>query len=105
MFYTTPCSPSGVRPRPGESRQPMRTRAFLALSAAVAAVAIIPQATAAADPGVAALQIGLRAHGLYRGPIDGLTGPATTKAIRHLQAPARIAGDGVVGPETPAGPR
>jgi hypothetical protein len=77
----------------------MRIRAFLALPVVLVAASLTPQASAA-DPGVAALQVGLRAHGLYRGPIDGLTGPATQRAIRKLQARARIAVDGVVGPKT-----
>src|ERR671935_1008080 len=77
----------------------MRTRAILALPAVLAAAAFTPLA-AAADPGVAALQVGLLARGLYHGPIDGITGPATQKAIRKLQARARIAVDGVVGPKT-----
>jgi len=78
----------------------MHTRAFLALSALLAATAFAPQATAALNPGVAALQVGLHARGLYHGPIDGLAGPATEKAIRRLQVRARIAVDGVVGPKT-----
>ena len=77
----------------------MRIRAILALPVVLAAAALIPQASAA-DPGVAALQVGLHARGLYQGPIDGVTGPATEKAIRRLQARARIAVDGVVGPKT-----
>ena len=77
----------------------MRIRAFLALPVVLVAASLTPQASAA-DPGVAALQIGLRAHGLYRGPIDGITGPATQRAIRKLQARARLAVDGVVGPKT-----
>jgi peptidoglycan hydrolase-like protein with peptidoglycan-binding domain len=77
----------------------MRTRAFLALPAVLAAAAFTPLA-AAADPGVAALQVGLIARGLYHGPIDGITGPATQKAIRKLQAHARLTVDGVVGPKT-----
>jgi murein DD-endopeptidase MepM/ murein hydrolase activator NlpD len=78
----------------------MRIRAFLALSALLAAAAFIPQASAASDPAVAALQVGLHARGLYKGPIDGISGPATAKAIRRLQARARIDVDGVVGPKT-----
>jgi murein DD-endopeptidase MepM/ murein hydrolase activator NlpD len=77
----------------------MRTRAFLALSALLVAAAFVPQASAS-DPAVAALQVGLRARGLYKGPIDGLSGPATAKAIRRLQTRARIEVDGVVGPKT-----
>ncbi len=78
----------------------MRIRAFLALPVVLTAAALVPQASAAADPGVAALQVGLHARGLYRGPIDGITGPGTQRAIRRLQARARISVDGVVGPKT-----
>jgi peptidoglycan hydrolase-like protein with peptidoglycan-binding domain len=77
----------------------MRARAFLALPLILAAAAITPRATAA-DAGVAALQVGLRSHGLYQGPIDGVTGPSTAKAIRRLQKRAHITVDGVVGPQT-----
>ena len=77
----------------------MRTRAFLVLSALLAATAFAPRAEAR-SPGVAALQVGLHVHGLYRGPIDGIAGPATERAIRRLQRRARIAVDGVVGPKT-----
>jgi murein DD-endopeptidase MepM/ murein hydrolase activator NlpD len=79
----------------------MRTRAFLALLVLLVAAAVIPQASAS-DPRVAALQVGLHARGLYAGPIDGITGPATQKAIRKLQARARLEVDGVVGPKTRA---
>jgi peptidoglycan hydrolase-like protein with peptidoglycan-binding domain len=77
----------------------MRARALLALPLILAAAALTPSASAA-DAGVAALQVGLRSHGLYPGPIDGLDGPATAKAIRKLQKRAHIAVDGVVGPQT-----
>jgi murein DD-endopeptidase MepM/ murein hydrolase activator NlpD len=78
----------------------MRARALLALSVVVLAAAATTTQAAARDPAVAALQVGLHARGLYRGPIDGVTGPATQRAIRRLQARARIAVDGVVGPKT-----
>jgi murein DD-endopeptidase MepM/ murein hydrolase activator NlpD len=77
----------------------MRTRAFLALPVVFLAATAIPEASAS-DPSVAALQVGLHSRGLYRGPIDGITGPATQKAIRKLQAHAKITVDGVVGPKT-----
>jgi len=77
----------------------MRTRAILALPIVLLAVTATPQASAS-DPGVAALQVGLHARGLYSGPIDGITGPGTQKAIRKLQTRARITVDGVVGPKT-----
>jgi peptidoglycan hydrolase-like protein with peptidoglycan-binding domain len=99
MFYTNTCSPSRVPTRDGENGQSMRARALLALPLILAAAALTPRATAA-DAGVAALQVGLRAHGLYQGPIDGLTGPATAKAVRLLQKRSRLTIDGVVGPKT-----
>jgi murein DD-endopeptidase MepM/ murein hydrolase activator NlpD len=77
----------------------MRARALLALPLIIVAAAITPRASAA-DAGVAALQVGLRSHGLYQGPIDGITGPGTAKAVRRLQKHAHITVDGVVGPQT-----
>lgn len=49
---------------------------------------------AAGRPAVAALQVGLRARGLYSGEIDGLAGPATAAAIRRLQRRAGLAETG-----------
>jgi murein DD-endopeptidase MepM/ murein hydrolase activator NlpD len=49
---------------------------------------------------VAALQVALRAHGLYAGSVDGLTGPETERAVRIFQHRARITVDGVAGPQT-----
>jgi len=72
----------------------MRIRASLALPVVLLAVTVVPQAAGAWDPTVAALQVGLHSRGLYRGPIDGLAGPATDKAIRKLQRRSRIAVDG-----------
>jgi murein DD-endopeptidase MepM/ murein hydrolase activator NlpD len=77
----------------------MRIRASLALPVVLVVAVLTPQASAS-DPGVAALQVGLHARGLYSGPIDGITGPGTQKAIRKLQTRARITVDGVVGPKT-----
>jgi len=78
----------------------MRIRASLALPVVLLAVIVVPQSAAAWDPAVAALQVGLQSRGLYRGPIDGLAGPGTEKAVRKLQRRARISVDGVVGPKT-----
>ena len=77
----------------------MHARALLALPLILAAAAVTPSATAA-DAGVAALQVGLRSHGLYHGPIDGIRGRGTAKAIRRFQKRAHITVDGVVGPKT-----
>ena len=66
---------------------------FLALAAPTAALAV-------GKPNVAALQVALRARGLYVGTIDGLAGPSTTVGLRRFQRRARIAVDGVAGPQT-----
>lgn len=57
---------------------------------------------AAAGPSgnVAALQVALRAHGLYAGTVDGLAGPATSAAVRELQRRNGLVADGVAGAAT-----
>src|SRR5829696_8176753 len=52
------------------------------------------------DPRVAALQVGLRAHGFYAGPVDGLFGPQTGRAVRALQRSRALVVDGIPGPRT-----
>jgi peptidoglycan hydrolase-like protein with peptidoglycan-binding domain len=72
-------------------------------SAAVTALAFLllaPSASGAGDPGIAALQVGLRQHGLYRGPVDGTLGPGTIDAVRRLQRRKGLAVDGVPGLKT-----
>ncbi|MFY9580742.1 MAG: peptidoglycan-binding domain-containing protein, partial [Gaiellaceae bacterium] len=66
----------------------------------LAALFLPASASGLSSAGVAALQVGLRAHGLYKGAIDGIRGPLTTKAVRTLQRRALIAVDGVPGPQT-----
>jgi murein DD-endopeptidase MepM/ murein hydrolase activator NlpD len=78
----------------------MRTRLALALPVLAAAAAVSGSAGAAGNPGVAALQVALHAHHLYGGPIDGIRGPKTTRAVLALQRRARITVDGVPGRET-----
>jgi murein DD-endopeptidase MepM/ murein hydrolase activator NlpD len=50
--------------------------------------------------GVAALQVALRAEGLYGGPVDGVAGPGTRAAVRALQSRRGLSVDGVAGPQT-----
>jgi len=53
----------------------------------VAAALLAPSAFAATgNADVAALQVALRARGVYTGPIDGLSGPQTTVAVRLLRS-------------------
>ena len=53
-----------------------------------------------ASGSVAALQIGLRAHGLYGGPIDGVGGPLTKAGVLRLQLTNGISATGRVGAKT-----
>src|SRR4051812_49621216 len=76
--------------------------AFRCIAAAVAAVAAcaLLAAAAGASSGTAALQVALRARGLYAGDVDGLRGPGTAGAIRAFQARAGLGVDGIAGPVT-----
>jgi soluble lytic murein transglycosylase-like protein len=68
--------------------------AVLALAAAGVARAENPQ--------IAGLQVALRAHGVYTGSIDGVSGPGTVAAVRLFQAQAGLAVDGRAGSRTRA---
>src|SRR5262249_60731901 len=75
----------------------MRRAAFLG----IVFVALFVAAPAfAASAGVAALQVGLRAHGLYGGPIDGVPGPLTKAGVIRLQVQKGIRPTGKVGAKT-----
>jgi LysM repeat protein len=64
----------------------MRLRILLAGAIVVASVAAAPAAFAAGrNPQTAGLQVALRAQGLYRGPIDAISGPNTVAAVRAFQ--------------------
>jgi LysM repeat protein len=66
----------------------MRLRLVLLGVLAVAATAVAPAAfagTGARNAQTAGLQVALRAQGLYRGPIDAISGPKTVAAVRAFQ--------------------
>jgi hypothetical protein len=65
----------------------MRPRILLlgAVAACVLAVAPATLASGGRNPQTAGLQVALRAQGLYRGPIDAISGPATVAALRRFQ--------------------
>ena len=69
-------------------------------AAAVAACLLAPATATAASSRVAALQVALRAHAVYDGTVDGLSGPGTAAGVRRFQARAGLVPDGVVGPRT-----
>ena len=81
-------------------------RLVISFAALSAALALVPVAQGF-NPQTAGLQIALYQHGLYRGPIDGVQGPKTRRAIRIFQRRHGLAIDGLAGPRTRAalGPR
>jgi murein DD-endopeptidase MepM/ murein hydrolase activator NlpD len=76
----------------------MGVRAVLVF--AFAALVFAGGASASGNPDVAALQVGLRAHGLYAGTVDGVLGAGTENALRRFQKRAGLTADGVPGPRT-----
>jgi murein DD-endopeptidase MepM/ murein hydrolase activator NlpD len=70
---------------------------FAILALVLAGLVVAPPALASRDAGIAALQVALRARGLYAGTIDGVKGRATTQAIKRFQSRAGLPADGAVG--------
>lgn len=68
--------------------------------AVLAACVLAAPAQAVTNPQIPGLQVALRAHGFYPGPIDGIAGPMTARGVRGFQRHAGIAVDGVAGPIT-----
>lgn len=75
-------------------------RLIVVVSALAAVLLAAPAAGAVTNPQVAGLQVALRAHGLYPGPIDGIAGPGTAAAIRAFQMRASLQVDGIAGIRT-----
>jgi murein DD-endopeptidase MepM/ murein hydrolase activator NlpD len=80
----------------------MRRSTAATLPLLIVAFAFPGAAVGAGDPEIAALQVGLRAQGLYAGTVDGVLGPGTQASLRRFQRNAGLAANGVPGPRTRA---
>ena len=72
----------------------------LAAATLFVALFLAPNAFAAGDPEIAALQVGLRHRGVYSGSVDGVLSERTVFAVKRFQRHAGIAVDGVPGQTT-----
>ena len=77
----------------------MRRFAVVGVALFIGVLAFAPSGLAASAR-VAALQIGLRAHGFDPGPVDGVRGQLTTRAVVAFQRERRIRATGRVGRAT-----
>ena len=74
----------------------MRRFAVVGVAVFIGVLVLAPSGLAASAR-VAALQVGLRAHGFDPGPVDGVRGPLTTKALVAFQRAKGIRATGLVG--------
>ena len=72
-------------------------RIVVIVVAVAAALSITGPAVAAQSAKVAALQVALRANGLYKGEVDGISGPMTRSALVRFQRRHGIRATGKVG--------
>ena len=83
----------------------MRARRILVPVLCCCAFLTAPAAAGAAaytNVQIAGLQVALKARGIYTGPVDGVSGPATARAVRVFQRRSGLHADGIAGPRTRA---
>jgi LysM repeat protein len=73
--------------------------AVVGVAVSIGVLAFAPDGLAA-NARIAALQIGLRAHGLDPGPVDGVRGPLTTRALMTFQRTRGVRVTGRLGSTT-----
>jgi peptidoglycan hydrolase-like protein with peptidoglycan-binding domain len=78
------------------------SRFTLSVVVVIAAGIVCGEAAALSPVQVPGAQVALQRHGFYKGPIDGIAGPMTRRAIRDFQRAKGLAPDGVVGRRTRA---
>jgi peptidoglycan hydrolase-like protein with peptidoglycan-binding domain len=83
-----------------EAPKPSSIGLFRCVAAALVAAALTASAASAQSADVAALQVALRAKGLYGATVDGVYGPRTRAGVRAFQARRGLAVDGVAGSAT-----
>ena len=77
----------------------MRRLAAIGVAVSIGVLVLAPEALAA-NARVAALQIALRAHGCTPGPVDGVRGPQTRRALVAFQRAHGIRPTGLIGRKT-----
>lgn len=70
------------------------------MAAVIGGLLGVPAQAGAASADIAALQVAMRAIGLYPHPVDGISGPWTQGAVRTFQARHHLTVDGIAGPQT-----
>ena len=76
-------------------------RRFATLLAVAALAVVAPSGASAMAPyEVAGLQVALYRFGHYKGPIDGIAGPMTNRAVVAFQRERKLTADGKVGKQT-----
>lgn len=78
----------------------MRTIRGIGAAALIVVVAAVPARADAPPAKVAALQVALRALHLYRGYVDGIKGPLTSRGLIAFQRRRALRVDGIAGPQT-----
>jgi hypothetical protein len=78
----------------------MRTARGVVFATLLAVLLLAAASPAAAGPQAPGLQVALKARGLYGGPVDGIVGPMTRRAVREFQRRQGLLVDGIAGPQT-----